>query len=195
MTQTTDQTTREAVEAQVELARLREHNEALLAELKKVRADVKRQASELEALTAERDQALADVQDTRLGQPVRQMLERISVAPDVLQIMLDRHGYRFAHEDGRIVLRDREGNVPKIVEGSREKPQEREVLFTETDLRRLLCEEWQPPAERSDAAAAFATVIRAHEASGGGARPSGGASPGPAAAPTPAHKPVTFGIR
>ncbi|HZX76161.1 hypothetical protein [Lysobacter sp.] len=157
---------------QVEIDALRTQNAELLAEAKAAKRQLRDQAEQVQALTTERDQALTQVRELAVGQPVRQMLERISVAPDVLQVMLDKHGYQFAHEDGRIVVRDKDGGIPKIWErGSGGKGEPREVVFTEADLTTMLCEAWAEPSNRSPTANEFGHLIKAPNslATGGGA--------------------------
>lgn len=155
---------------QVEIEALRTQNAELLTEAKAAKRQLRDQAEQLQTLTTERDQARAEVNDLAVGQPVRQMLERISVAPDILQVMLDKHGYQFAREDGRIVVRDKDGNVPKVWErGSRGKGDPRDVAFTEEDLKTLLCEDWNDWKDCSETAKGFAHLIKADNVSGGGA--------------------------
>lgn len=181
-----------------ELDRLRAHNAQLLTELKEAKADAKRLSGELEAAQQARDTAQAQVQAVTIGAPLRAMLERISTAPDVLQIMLDKQGYQFALEDGRLVMRDHEGNVPEILEGATNasKGTRRPVRVTDEDLVHLLCEEWHPWDQRSEAARSFASVIKAPEVTGGGAKDRGPAGDLPAPKrEAPAAAANAYGIR
>lgn len=185
---------------QVEIDALRTQNAELLTEAKAAKRQLREQADQLQTLTTERDQALTQVRELAVGQPVRQMLERIGVAPDVLQFMLDKHGYQFSHEDGRIVVRDKDGNVPKIWEsGSGGKGEPREVTFTEADLTTMLCESWAERSERSAAANDFGYLIKAPNSltTGGGAGFPwrSGSSSGPRQDPPAAPASTGLGLR
>lgn len=181
-----------------ELERLRAHNTQLLAELKEAKADAKRLSGELQAAQEARDATGAQLRAMTIGQPVAAMLERISTAPDVLQIMLEKHGFRFELEDGRIVMRDRDGNVPEILEGATKTSEgtRRAVRFADDDLSKLLCEDWRPWDQRSEAAKSFASVIKAPEAAGGGAKDRGPSGDVPAKRDTAASQTAPdYGLR
>lgn len=160
---------------QAEIEALRAQNAELLGELKTAKGEAKRLAGELQAATTERDQARTEMHRLTVGQPVQALLARIGAAPDVLQLMLDKYGFRFEMEDGQIVMRDQDGNVPQVwPRGSGGTGESRPVTFTADDIASLLSEDWHVWDQRSERAKSFATVLRAPEVTGGGARNQGG---------------------
>lgn len=173
---------------------LRNKNAELLGKLKKASEDLQAAQAELATVTAARDQALADFQRVAVDKPVGALLDQMSVAPRVLKTMLAERGYRFALEDGAIVLRDAEGNVPTVRDGRRgHDAKDRPAAFNAADLTAVLCETWAPSDARSEAAREFATVIKAHLATGGGSvgmHRSAPAAEAPRSQPAPA-----FGLR
>lgn len=183
---------------QIEIDALRAHNAELLTDLKAAKRQAGELAAQVEALAGERDTAQASLQAATVGQPVQAMLERVATVPKLLKGLLDEHGYTFASEDGRIVMRDRDGKVPQILSIAGGKTTARDMAFTEDDLTRLLCEDWTTSDKRSAAANDFAHVIKAPQVSGCGSRESvrtSGVATSSTAAPasTPAASP--YGIR
>lgn len=169
-----------------ELESLRAHNAELLADLKKAKAKAKELGEQLEAVTAERDQAHAAVQATKLDQPVAELLARVSLAPEAFGTMFRQDGYTFALDGDQVVIRDKYGNVPTLKD---DKGKPRPAQFTADDVAAL--------AEASPRRSEYMHVLKAHsQASGGGATGSRGGLPAPqqkAAEPKPA--PVSFGLR
>ncbi|PNS07835.1 hypothetical protein [Solilutibacter silvestris] len=178
---------------QIEIERLRTHNAALLDELKGLKADNKRLGDELTTAHGERDAALAQVESFAVGDPVKRMLDDVSPCPDLMKHLLDREGYTFARENGAIVMRDRDSNIPKIMDGTTE----RDMAFTAADLWAVLGEPHKLLEQRSEVAREFAFTFKAPAVNGGGAGPSHGRvtyPPAPTPAPTPTASPA-LGIR
>lgn len=182
---------------EIEIDTLRSHNAELLAELKAAKRQAGELTEQVATLTGERDTAHADLQAATVGQPVNAMLERIATVPKLLKGLLDEHGYTFANEDGRIVMRDRDGKVPQILSIAGGKTTSRDMAFTEDDMTRLLCEDWATVDKRSAAANDFAHVIKAPHVSGCGTKESvrtnGIATSSAASTATPGPSP--YGIR
>lgn len=184
--------TTEQTPEQVEIAALRTHNGELLAELKAAKATAKQLSAHVETLTTERDQALTTLRAEALGRPVRAMVERVAVLPEHFEAEFERRGYQFVKTADGIAIHDADGKVPQLQDDERSAP--RPCTFTAGDLGALVLERWKPEAERHPSAQAFAHLVIAPHATGGGATSSTAGAPtaSPPARPAPAPQ---FGIR
>lgn len=167
---------------QKEIEALRAHNTELLADLKKAKAGTKDAQAQVEALTAERDEARAQAKAVTLDAPVMQMAERVSVSPDLFLTAFGRH-YQFTHDGEAVAIHDKDGNPATL---KNDKGEARPATFTEEDVR-ALCD----VADK----ATFDHLIVGSRATGGGAMGSRGGNPAPAKpAPTPKPAPMAFGL-
>lgn len=149
-----------------EIESLRSHNAELLADLKKARTKLKETIEQLEALTTERDAAKSELLDLRLHRPVEALLDRLSPLPEFFKQAFEARGYRFAlDDDGKVVVRDAEGQPVKILD----KGEPKEVQFDEKDISYLVLETGIPESERSASVANFEKLLRGSQATGGGA--------------------------
>lgn len=140
-----------------EIESLRAHNGELLGDLKKAKASAKDAQAQLEALTVERDEALARTKSVMLDKPVADMLARVSLAPELFAHQFAKE-YTFVQTDDGIAVHDLEGRPAKVTD---DKGKPRPAQFTEADIRKL--------ADASPHREVFAPITVASHASGGGA--------------------------
>lgn len=169
---------------QKEIEALRAHNAELLGDLKRFKAQTKELATQVEALTGERDNANAAVQAVRLDSPVANMLERVSLAPELFAHQFAKE-YTFTLTDDGIAIHDLEGNPAQLTD---DKGKARPAQFTEDDIRKL--------TDASPHKAAFAPITIVCRASGGGAPGSRGGFHSATAKPgKPSPSPSPYGLR
>lgn len=175
---------------QEELTRLRDHSARLLGELKQAKADAKEAKAETETLRGQLQAVQGELTAIKLDAPVADMLGRIAApdAADAVRALMQARGLAFAL-DAKGQPIPTAGGKPATATGK--DGQAVPVPFEARALVNWLCPQ---DAKPDDPRRAFARLLIASHASGGGARSSeGGEHAGQQPAPkAPARR--TFGL-
>lgn len=148
--------TNEELSAEVE--RLRQKNTELLGELKQSRSRVKELEEHFESEGKELEAIKAELLNLKLNHPVADLLEGVLAGGKYAAMELAEH-YKFElNAEGKIELRDLEGNPATLTERVDGKEVTRPVRFEEQDVWRYL-----------GGTGKFDHILRSSGATGGGA--------------------------
>lgn len=185
-------TDNEALTAEVE--RLRRHSETLLNEKRQLKAERDDATAKLSAVEAERDGLAGQLREIKLTGPVDQLLSEVATDPVTLGLLLDRAGIRFElGEDDRPCIVNADGE-PLTTAGPDGKALP--LPFEPAALAAFLLPPGVPPSNWDAEQKRFASVLVGSRASGSGAvGVRSGGNPMPATKPEKPRPSHDFGLK